>query len=215
VKFPGAAEGVTQEGIQCHHRGGRSGEADIAVMGDLEFGAINDDFGRGEEMLEGREKDVAEGDLLDESEEQLGAEGQGLLVKFGPAADEDFALFAGEVDLVQAGDGLNAGDRRGGAGEDDRGPVGEGFADGLEGFPAHDDDVASGHAFEPLKILGQVPGDSLAVSDNAVEGHGGNGFEVIHECGDVVKLSIARGMISGGRGECKPGVQGSYGAGRS
>lgn len=58
--------------------------------------------------------------------------------------------------------------------------IGQRLADGLKGFAPHHDDLTGGGGFEPLEILGQMPRDLIAVANDAIERHGGDGFEGSH-----------------------------------
>ncbi len=48
------------------------------------------------------------------------------------------------------------------------------------GFSAHHHDVAEGHLLEPLKILGQVPGNFVSRTNHPVQRHCRNGFVIFH-----------------------------------
>src|SRR5205814_776524 len=78
----------------------------------------------------------------------------------------------------QAGSGLDVHVGPGAAREDDGFTTGQRFADGLEGFPPHYEHLAHGNVLEPFEIFGQMPGNFIAVADDAVERHGGDGGEV-------------------------------------
>jgi hypothetical protein len=40
--------------------------------------------------------------------------------------------------------------------------------------------MAGGHLFEPLEILGKVPGDFAPRANHSIKRHRGNSFEIIH-----------------------------------
>lgn len=140
-------------------------------------------FNCGELVFEGREESVAFDGALDEGEVDIGAKGQGLGVDLGAATDEDVAGLGVGMQLGKVRNGLDTRVGEAGARKDDGRAIGKRLANGLEGFAAHDDDVAGGHLLEPLEVLRQVPGDFVALADDAVEGHGGDGFELLHARG--------------------------------
>jgi len=63
--------------------------------------------------------------------------------------------------------------------------MGQRFAQAFKGFAPHDDHVARGQLLEPFEILRQMPWDLVAGADDAVLGHGGDGFEMFHRYKDL------------------------------
>lgn len=63
------------------------------------------------------------------------------------------------------------------AGEDDVLALGEGAADGVEGFAPHHDGMAGGLFFEEFEVFGEVPRKGAIASDDAFGGHGNDGGE--------------------------------------
>src|SRR6185369_12584400 len=43
-----------------------------------------------------------------------------------------------------------------------------------------DNDLADGHAFEPLEIFRQMPGDCVVSANHSVERHRSDGFKLVH-----------------------------------
>ena len=152
----------------------------FSIMRDTKVGVIHEFFNCFELILEGREQRVALNGPFDQGQVKIRTERQSLRVDLGAAANEHIAAFRFRMKLGELRYGLDAGVRKARAGNDDSGAIGQGSTDGFEGLAAHDDDVAGGHLLEPLEILRQVPGDFVAVADDPVEGHGGDGLEVLH-----------------------------------
>jgi hypothetical protein len=149
-------------------------------MQDFETGGVEQFDDEFEGVLERGEEGIALNVTLDQCEIQVGTQWQRLLVNLSAAADEDLAAILRvpfPIQSRQIRDGFDAGDWSRRAGQDNRGAVWQRFADGIESFAAHDDDMAGGHFFEPLEIFGKVPGQIAAGPDHPVEGHRGDGFE--------------------------------------
>lgn len=149
-------------------------------MQDFEFGCVADFFGEFETVFEGGKEGVAVYFAFDEGEIEVGTERECLRVDLRAAADEHVARFGGEIDFAQIGNGPHAGIGKLRAAQDEGLAVRERFADGLKRFPAHHDDIAGGKLFEPLEIVGQMPGDFIFRANHAIERHGGDGLEVFH-----------------------------------
>src|SRR5712672_1947183 len=131
-------------------------------MPDLEVRAIQDLVRRDELMLEHWKKRVSFDDPFDQSQVEIRAERQGPLVNLRAAANKESAWITGWINLVQIGDGLDSRIAELGSTQDNRLAIGQRFADRFKGFAAHDNHLSSCHLLEPLKILGQVPGDFVS-----------------------------------------------------
>ncbi len=97
----------------------------------------------------------------------------------GGAADDDGFRggggFRGGEGGLNTGKPFDAGDRRrrGAAGDDEIAAGGEGFLlEFVEGFAAHDDGLAAGHALKMLEVGGNMPGEMAVLADEAGGSHG-------------------------------------------
>jgi len=127
-------------------------------------------------ILEGGKEGVAFHYALDPGQVKYGAVGQELTIDVRTSADPDPGLggLSGAEGFEVGVDG-DVGNFRGSAREHDGFPSRERLADGVEGFPAHDEGSAHGFVLEPAEILGEMPGDSPTGTDDPVFGHGGDG----------------------------------------
>src|SRR5581483_6983230 len=155
-------------------------------------------------IFETREKHVTGNHTLDEREVQIRTQQQGLLVNLRAATNKDVAGFAGWVELGQPGDNAHAWILEIGTAQNDGFAVGQRPADGLKGLASHYDYLSRRHFLEPLEIFRQMPGNSAALTDHTVLGHGGNGFEVFHYADNGARNESraqmqSRFLIRGGR----------------
>ena len=149
-------------------------------MHDFELRCISNLTGQRKVVLKGRKEGVSGNLSFDQGQVKVGAEWQGLPVNLRSAADEDLAGTHQSGQFVQAADRAHAGEFEIVAAQHNGVTVGQGFADGLEGLSAHDEDMSGGGGFKPFEILGQVPGNLVFRADHAVERHGGDGLEGVH-----------------------------------
>lgn len=146
----------------------------FAVAADFEVLAGFEDFAGVEGVFEFGEEGVAFDFAVDAGEEEFGAAGQEGGVELGSADDVELPAVGGFCDGVEGAEDGDSGDV-GFAGDDPIFAAGERPAEGVVGFSSHDDDVAESCAFEKFQILGDMPRDAAIDSDDAVEGHGGDG----------------------------------------
>lgn len=146
-------------------------------MQDAEFRVGQDFPDQFEPVFEGWEESVAVDFALDEGEVEVGAPGKCLGIDVGAAADEGLATAGEGAHLVPVPGDADSGPAGVVAGEDDGFAAREWSADGFEGAPAHDEDVAEGGLAEPAEVFRQMPGQPAVGTDDAVQGHGGDGDE--------------------------------------
>jgi hypothetical protein len=122
-------------------------------------------------------------DSLNDCQVEVGTKMQGLLINLSAPANEDSSGLRLQVNLAKIGNGPNPRVMELTATENDGSAVWQWPANGFKRLAPHHEHLASGHFFEPLKILRQVPGDSSPIPNHAIEGHGRDRTEVFHVSG--------------------------------
>jgi len=155
---------------------------DPGEMVDLEAGFSEDDTLIGEVGFEGWEPGIAIGSVMDPGQVEVGAAGEKQSVDLGSATDPDWPwiLLEQGPERGGVGDGSGTGSGEAGTGKDDGVATGQRATDGFEGASTHDQDAAEGGAFEPFEIGGEMPGNAVLHSDDAVVGHGRDGIPGRH-----------------------------------
>jgi len=155
-------------------------EIPVAKVEDREVRVVGNDFDLFEAVFERRKEGISFDLALDQRQIEVGTKWKSLRVELGAAANEHFAGFGADIERFKPGNSHNARMRKATAADHNRFAMGQRPPDGLKRLASHDDGVASGDLFEPLKIFRQVPWDFVVATDDSIEGHGCDGFEALH-----------------------------------
>ena len=127
-------------------------------------------------LVVSRKEGITREGVMDQSQIHAIRQGQGLLVKRGPADNHDFmaglyfihGLFYGmrHDTVLRFKTGI--------AGNNDIDPSRQRLAKGFKGLAPHHHRFAHGQTFEVFEVGRQIPGQSVALADDTVLRHGGN-----------------------------------------
>lgn len=151
----------------------------VFVAAQFEGGSFIEGFDEFKSFLEGREVSIAFVGVEDVREEEFGAVGEEGFEDLG-ATDDEYG--SGDVEggeIGRGGDDFRPFGRSGeGAAEDEMPTAGEEAGEGLESLSAHEDRVIEGGPLEELQVFGEVPGEGAIAANDAIAGHGDDGFQL-------------------------------------